>query len=113
MDCRQPRSIRRDHIQFGDGIEGARLPSGTAKVRVRYRKGIGTGGNVGAGSLTTLLSRPLGVSEAINPEPAHGGEDAEDLAHARSNAPLTVMTLDRAALDEVAVWEDEPAERDE
>lgn len=24
-----------------------------------------------------------------------------------------VMTLDRAALDEVAVWEDEPAERDE
>ena len=84
------------HIQFGDGIEGARLPSGTANVRVRYRKGIGTGGNVAAGSLTTLLSRPLGVSEAINPEPARGGEDAEDLAHARSNAPLTVMTLDRA-----------------
>lgn len=24
-----------------------------------------------------------------------------------------VMTLDRTALDEVAVWEDEPAERDE
>lgn len=24
-----------------------------------------------------------------------------------------VMTLDRAALNEVAVWEDEPAERDE
>ena len=26
---------------------------------------------------------------------------------------LATATLDRAALDEVAVWEDEPAERDE
>ncbi|OYD54380.1 hypothetical protein CGK74_06135 [Thauera propionica] len=84
------------HIQFGDGIEGARLPSGTANVRVRYRKGIGAGGNVGAGTLTTLLSRPLGVGEASNPEAASGGEDPETIDHARDSAPLTVLTLDRA-----------------
>ena len=83
-------------LQFGDGNEGARLPSGHSNVRVRYRKGLGAGGNLAAGKLTTLLSRPLGVSEAINPVPATGGEDAESLSRARSNAPLTVLTLDRA-----------------
>jgi predicted phage baseplate assembly protein len=48
------------------------------------------------GKLTTLLSRPLGVSDAVNPAPATGGEDAETLERARDNAPLTVLTLDRA-----------------
>ncbi|HUG29453.1 MAG TPA: putative baseplate assembly protein [Candidatus Limnocylindria bacterium] len=83
-------------VQFGDGVEGARLPSGATNVRARYRKGIGVGGNVGAGKLTTLLSRPLGVAEAVNPSPATGGEDPEALDRARDNAPLTVLTLDRA-----------------
>ena len=83
-------------VQFGDGIEGARLPSGATNIRARYRKGIGAGGNVAAGKITTLLSRPLGVAEAVNPSPAMGGEDAETLDAARQNAPLTVLTLDRA-----------------
>jgi predicted phage baseplate assembly protein len=33
---------------------------------------------------------------ATNPEAASGGEDAETLDAARANAPLTVLTLDRA-----------------
>ena len=83
-------------VRFGDGIEGTRLPSGESNVRARYRKGLGTAGNVAATRLTTLLSRPLGVSEVTNPEAASGGEDAEGLDRARDNAPLTVLTLDRA-----------------
>ena len=83
-------------LQFGDGIEGARLPSGHSNVRARYRKGLGSAGNLAAGKLTTLLSRPLGVSEVVNPGPASGGEDGEALERARANAPLTVLTLDRA-----------------
>ncbi|MFC3284019.1 putative baseplate assembly protein [Litchfieldella rifensis] len=83
-------------VRFGDGQEGARLPSGESNVRVRYRKGLGAAGNLDAGKLTTLLSRPLGVSEATNPAPATGGEDAEPLDRARDNAPLTVLTLERA-----------------
>ena len=83
-------------VQFGDGQEGARLPSGSTNVRARYRKGLGVAGNVAAGKLTTLLSRPLGLSEATNPAPATGGEDAEILARARDNAPLTTLTLERA-----------------
>lgn len=83
-------------VRFGDGIEGSRLPSGDHNIRAIYRKGLGLGGNVAAGKLTTLLGRPLGVSGVINPEAANGGEDAEREARARENVPLTVLTLERA-----------------
>jgi predicted phage baseplate assembly protein len=86
----------RSSVLFGDGVEGARLPSGDHNVRAIYRKGLGLGGNVAAGKLTTLLSRPLGVSGASNPGAASGGDDAEREDKARENAPLTVLTLDRA-----------------
>jgi hypothetical protein len=90
-------------LVFGDGEEGARLPSGTANLRAHYRKGLGAAGNLDAGRITTLLSRPLGVSAARNPEPATGGEDAETLERARDNAPLTVLTLERAvSIDDYA-----------
>jgi predicted phage baseplate assembly protein len=42
-----------------------------------------------------LMSRPLGLMGALNPQPATGGVDAEQRDEARQNAPLTVMTLDR------------------
>jgi hypothetical protein len=83
-------------VVFGDGVEGARLPTGSQNVSAAYRKGIGAAANVRAGQLTTLLARPLGVTEVVNPEPATGGQDPEALADARTNAPRTVLTLDRA-----------------
>jgi hypothetical protein len=83
-------------IIFGDGVEGSRIPSGQDNVRSRYRKSLGVAGNLAAGKLTNLLSRPLGVSGANNPEAASGGEDPESLSDARRNAPLTILTLDRA-----------------
>jgi hypothetical protein len=86
----------RSTVLFGDGVEGARLPSGDHNVRATYRKGLGLGGNVAARKISNLLSRPLGVTGASNPAPASGGEDPETTDQARSNAPLTVLTLDRA-----------------
>lgn len=83
-------------VLFGDGSEGARLPSGDHNIRASYRKGVGLGGNVPAGRITNLLSRPLGVVGATNPVAATGGEDAETSDKARTNAPLTVLTLERA-----------------
>ena len=83
-------------VRFGDGQEGARPPSGDHNIRATYRKGLGLAGNVAGGKLTNLLSRPLGVTGATNPEPATGGEDKESEDKARDNAPLTVLTLDRA-----------------
>jgi len=83
-------------VIFGDGIEGGRLPTGTTNVRATYRKYVGTAANLPAGVLTTLLQRPLGVTEVVNPEPATGGADPEIIDDAKDNAPLTVRTLDRA-----------------
>lgn len=82
-------------VRFGDGAEGARLPTGQANVRVRHRTGLGAGGNVRTGQLTTLLSRPLGIAAVDNPTPGTGGEDPEPRDDARRNAPATVRTLDR------------------
>jgi predicted phage baseplate assembly protein len=82
-------------VQFGDGVTGARLPSGQNNVRVKYRKGIGLDGLVRAGQLSMLLTRPLGVKGVINPLDASGAQDPEQLDDARANAPLKVLTLER------------------
>src|SRR5262249_13220040 len=86
----------RTTIEFGDGSQGARLPSAQNNVRLLYRKGLGTAGNLRSGQLTQLLTRPLGVKAATNASPATGGQDPEQLGSARRNAPLRVLTLDRA-----------------
>ena len=83
-------------IEFGDGKSGARLPTGRQNVRAKYRKGIGVEGLVEAGQLSMLLTRPLGVKGVTNPLDAEGAADRESLGDARSNAPLTMLTLDRA-----------------
>ena len=82
-------------LQFGDGEAGARLPTGRENVRAQYRKGLGTGGNVKAGQLSQLMSRPLGLKHAFNPLAANGGDDPETLDNARMNAPINVLTLGR------------------
>lgn len=82
-------------VEFGDGITGARLPTGAENVRAIYRSGSGTAGLVRAGSLTMLMNRPGGVTDVVNPLAADGGGDRERLADARTNAPLTVRTIDR------------------
>jgi Baseplate J-like protein len=82
-------------ITFGDGTKGARLPSGLENITGTYRSGIGLDGNLIAGQLSLLKTRPLGVSEVINPLPATGGAPRESLLEARVNAPATVRTLDR------------------
>ncbi len=83
-------------ILFGDGVEGATLPTGQNNIQANYRVGLGSAGNVAANTLTTLIDRPLGVSGATNPGAATGGQDAELIGDVRSNAPLTVLTLGRA-----------------
>lgn len=82
-------------VVFGDGVRGARLPSGAENVVARYRSGIGLAGEVPAGSLTLLQTRPFGVRGVTNPLAASGAADPEALEEARANAPVTVLTLDR------------------
>jgi Baseplate J-like protein len=82
-------------IVFGDGLRGARLPTGVENVRAVYRTGIGQAGNVAAEQISLLATRPLGLKGVINPLPASGGADRETRDQARSNAPLGVKVLDR------------------
>jgi len=83
-------------VLFGDGVEGAILPTGQNNIQANYRIGSGSAGNVGAGTLTTLMDRPIGVSGVTNPEAATGGQDSQSIDDIRSNAPQTVLTLGRA-----------------
>jgi hypothetical protein len=82
-------------VQFGDGLSGARLPSGSDNLAATYRVGIGLAGMVKNGQLSLLMTRPLGVKGVTNPLPASGAADPEQLDDARHNAPFTVRTLDR------------------
>lgn len=82
-------------VTFGDGIAGARLPSGQNNVSAQYRTGIGVAGNIAANTLSVLQSRPPGLRSVSNVVPATGGADPQVLADARTNAPRTVLTLDR------------------
>ena len=82
-------------VQFGDGVSGARLPTGVENVKARYRVGTGLSGMVKAGQLSLLMTRPLGVKGVNNPLAPTGAADPQTLDQARQNAPLTVLTLDR------------------
>ena len=81
---------------FGDGVEGATLPTGQNNIHANYRIGAGLSGNVAAGSITTLVDRPLGVSGVNNPQAATGGDDPQSVDDILENAPLSVLTLGRA-----------------
>jgi len=83
------------HVEFGDGIHGARLPTGTENVRAQYRVGTGEAGLLKTNQVSLLITRPLGVQGATNPLPPAGAEDPERLKSARQNAPLVVQALDR------------------
>ncbi|HWB75185.1 MAG TPA: putative baseplate assembly protein [Nannocystaceae bacterium] len=85
----------RSVVTFGDGLRGARLPSGIENVLASYRKGIGVAGEVAAGSLSVLPMRPSGLRAAINPSAAEGGADPEPAEQIRENANLRGLTLDR------------------
>jgi len=82
-------------VEFGDGITGARLPTGVENVKATYRVGTGLDGMVDAEQVSLLMTRPLGVKAVVNPLAPTGAADPEIIDDARQNAPLTVLTLDR------------------
>ncbi|WP_266168807.1 putative baseplate assembly protein [Dyella subtropica] len=82
-------------VQFGNGIDGARPPTGQMNIRAIYRKGIGSAGMVAAGQLSQPLDRPQGLTAVTNPSAASGGADPASADDARIRAPLPTLTLDR------------------
>jgi hypothetical protein len=82
-------------VQFGDGVTGARVPSGAENVTASYRVGLGAEGLVDAGQISLLMTRPLGLDGVVNPLASSGAADPESIDRARAHAPLTVRTLGR------------------
>ena len=82
-------------IIFGDGKQGARLPTGTEQVNATYRIGIGPIGNVPAYTVDQPQTLPSAVRRSTNPLPATGGVGPDSIEDVRQRAPLSVRILDR------------------
>ena len=82
-------------VQFGNGVQGARPPTGMANIRAVYRTGIGSAGMVSAGQLSQPLDRPQGLSSVTNPSAASGAADPATAGQARASAPLPTLTIGR------------------
>lgn len=85
----------RTRVVFGDGVSGARLPTGAGNVVAAYRSGTGSAGLVDAGAVSLPLVRPLGVRGVSNPVPTTDAADPDSPDMLRTAAPLHVLTLDR------------------
>ncbi len=85
----------RTTVIFGDGVHGARLPTGQENVVATYRIGTGPEGAVGAGKIMLFQTRPLGLRAVSNPLAATGAEAPDTGAVARGDVPASVLTLDR------------------
>lgn len=83
------------HVQFGDGVNGARLPSGQNNVIATYRYGSGAEAP-DSGSLTVILQPQPGLRSIRNPVPAGGGADPDPPQKIKRYAPQSVLTLGRA-----------------
>jgi hypothetical protein len=91
----------RAQLRFGDGEYGMAPPDeeeldpDKSRIAVDYRVGVGTSGNVGAGSLRHVVEPDSPdvaqivdkIVDVRNPLPAWGGTDAEPLERVRQLAP--------------------------
>ncbi|MBK9030062.1 MAG: putative baseplate assembly protein [Myxococcales bacterium] len=88
-------------IGFGDGRRGQAPPEGRNGVVVRsYLIGGGAAGNVNAGTVTSLVRALSYIDTVTNPMPASGGADRETVEEAKTRAPYTIKSRDRAVTAE-------------
>ncbi len=83
------------HVQFGDGVNGARLPSGTSNIVATYRYGSGADAP-DSGSLSVILSPLPGLKAVRNPVAVGGGADSDPPEQIKQSAPQSVLAFGRA-----------------
>jgi predicted phage baseplate assembly protein len=83
------------HVLFGDGENGARLPTGVSNVVASYRYGSG-GEAPDAGTLTVILEPRPNLKAVRNPVAVGGGSDPDPPDRIRRYAPRSVLTFGRA-----------------
>ncbi|WP_424929843.1 hypothetical protein [Amaricoccus tamworthensis] len=84
-----------DVVQFGDGINGARLPSGQGNVTADYRVGQGAHGDLAVDQEPKGKTRLKPLTSVEMPGPATGGCDPETMDTARLAAPGRMQGLGR------------------
>jgi predicted phage baseplate assembly protein len=82
-------------VIFGDGKQGARLPTGAEQVTATYRSGLGTKGNAPAYTIDQPQTLPSAIRRVFNPMPAAGGVEPDQPEEVRLRAPLSVRIMDR------------------
>jgi hypothetical protein len=82
-------------VRFGDGITGARLPTGVDNVTADYRFG-GGAAKPPAGAIGQIARPVEGLRRVLNPVAAGGGADADQPKDIRRNAPNSALILGRA-----------------
>ena len=83
-------------VEFGDGEQGARLPTGRGSVASTYRVGGGTAGEVESSAISSLLGSVRGVKKVEGAGPTSGGADQDDERDLRKLAPARARAFGRA-----------------
>jgi hypothetical protein len=83
-------------VRFGDGEQGARLPTGRGNVTSTHRVGGGTEGEVESGAIDSLLGSVRGVKKVEGAGPTSGGADQDDERRLRTLAPARARAFGRA-----------------
>ncbi len=81
-------------VVFGDGVHGARLPTGRQNVVALYRSGFWPDA-VNRGRLTVAETKPLGLDGVTNPLPAAAAAPPESADESRTRAPVSLRALGR------------------
>ncbi len=88
-------SAQNTWVSFGDGVNGARIPTGSNNVTATYRTG-GGAASPPAGALTVISQSLPGLQTILNPVPVSGGSDPDPAALLQQYAPRSVLTFGRA-----------------
>ena len=83
------------HVMFGDGVNGARLPTGRNNVVATYRVGAGAA-SPPVGKLSVIAQPYPGLASVLNPVAVGGGADPDPPNQIQRYAPRSVLTFGRA-----------------
>ncbi|HUB51278.1 MAG TPA: hypothetical protein VL986_03975 [Terracidiphilus sp.] len=82
-------------VDFGDGVNGARLTTGVNNVIANYR--VGGGSQIpAAGKLTVIAQNYPGLQAIANPVVVSGGSDPDPASLIKEYAPRSVLAFGRA-----------------
>lgn len=81
-------------VVFGDGVAGARLPTGTANITADYRFGAGAI-HPGPGSVVSMVEPLETIAGVTNRSAAFGGADPQRAEDLRVDGPPSALLLDR------------------